>query len=194
MSLHREFERAVRHGWLAHFIEAADRYGHAATVLMGMASRETNMGGRELSPGVFEWLEHAGDSGHGYGLMQVDSRTDPQFARSGAWKYAGPSILKGAEILSMKRARILGLTGLIVDLTDSKRHHVTFTMPTFEPDMLERVTIAAYNCGLWSAYHASLGRDPDRGTTGKNYSADVLARAAVFRELLDAADVKGSPC
>ncbi len=194
MSLHLEFERVVRHGWLAHFIEAADRYGHGVAVLMGIASRETNLGGRELSPGVFEWLERAGDGGHGFGLMQVDSRTDPQFVRSGAWRQPGPSILKGAEILSLKRARILGLTGMTVDLTDSHRNHVTFTMPNFAPDVLERVTIAAYNCGLWSAYHASLGRSPDRGTTRGNYSADVLARAAVFRELLLTNEAKGKPC
>jgi len=49
---------------------------------------------------------------------------------------------------------------------------------------LLRVTVAAYNCGLWAYYHFSKGNDIDRGTTGQDYSKDVLAKAARFKPLL----------
>lgn len=187
MSLSSEFARATKEGWLEHFREAADRHGHRVEVLMGLASRETNMGGRELEPGRYEWLTRPGDNGHGYGILQIDRRTDAQFARSGAWKFAGPGILKGSEILARKRAEILERGGQITNLVDSRGNVATFTMPLFEGDarlLLERVAIAAYNCGLWAAYHAAVGHDIDQGTTNRDYSADVLARARVFAQLL----------
>jgi hypothetical protein len=48
----------------------------------------------------------------------------------------------------------------------------------------QKIAIASYNAGRWPSYAVSINRDPDTYTTGKDYSADVLARAKVFRELL----------
>ena len=52
-----------------------------------------------------------------------------------------------------------------------------------------RVTIAAYNCGLWAYYHFSKGHDVDQVTTGQDYSRDVLAKAVRFKPLLPTENV-----
>jgi hypothetical protein len=51
-------------------------------------------------------------------------------------------------------------------------------------DDLLRTAIAAYNSGLWAYYNLTKYGDPDRRTTGRNYSEDVLKRAQIFRKLL----------
>ena len=51
-------------------------------------------------------------------------------------------------------------------------------------DELLRTGIAAYNSGLWAYYNLTKYGDPDRRTTGRDYSKDVLKRAQVFRKLL----------
>ena len=44
--------------------------------------------------------------------------------------------------------------------------------------------VAAYNSGLWAYYDLSKTGDPDRHTTGRDYSADTIRRAQVFRKFL----------
>ena len=44
--------------------------------------------------------------------------------------------------------------------------------------------IGAYNSGLWAYYDLSMFGNPDRHTTGRDYSTDTLRRARVFRRLL----------
>ena len=51
-------------------------------------------------------------------------------------------------------------------------------------DELLHAAIAAYNSGLWAYYSLTKYGDPDRRTTGRDYSKDVLRRAQVFRKLL----------
>jgi hypothetical protein len=184
MSLKAEFHRAEKEGWLKHFQDAARMYLHRSEVLMAIASRESNMGGAEIAPGVYEWLTRPGDNGHGFGLMQIDGRSFPSWVETGAWRGARAGIFQGAAVLHGKRESIVLRKGKKVTITDSRNNRQTFVMPQFHEEALERIAIAAYNCGLWAAYHASLGRSPDRGTTGRNYSTDVLARASVFKQLL----------
>jgi hypothetical protein len=188
-SLYKEFERATRQGWLPFFEDAAREHCHRVEVLLGIASRETNMGGREIESGVFEWLTKAGDGGHGYGLMQIDARSFPHWVATGQWRDVASGIMKGAQVLAEKRERLLHNAGLPQTIRD--RHSgetYTYVSPTFDTTdpLLERVAIAAYNSGDWSAYHLSKGRNPDRGTSGGDYSSDVLQRALNFQRWLTA--------
>src|SRR3954470_19355806 len=95
--LKAQFARAERLGWLPHFHEAAETitkgYFDVAD-LLAIASRETN-----LDP---KWLKKPGDGGHGFGLMQIDIRSFPEFTASPDWKDARKGILYGAKVLMQK--------------------------------------------------------------------------------------------
>lgn len=169
-----QYNYAKSQGWLIHFANAAAKFGHTTADLMAIASRESNI------------KNIIGDNGHGYSLMQLDIRSYPEFCKSGKWKDAEASIFKGASALAAKR-------DVIEKVSKQKRGIVKFSngsTASFVPrEMsnadLRRITIAAYNCGGAAYYHFSKGNDPDRGTTGKDYSKDVLARSKEFQELLE---------
>ncbi len=175
--LRTQLIRARQLGWLPHFEEAAESFDWPIEVLLGVGSRETN-----LDP---KYLRVPGDNGNGFGLMQVDRRSDPVWCASGAWKDARKSILRGTEMLAEKRRRIIEREGKKITVRSSRGVERTFRMPRLDGRLLDRVAIAAYNCGDWASYHISQGNPIDRGTTGGDYSLDVLERAEVFRALLD---------
>lgn len=184
---HRQYFRAHGQGWLPFFIKAALEHQVRPEVLLAIASRETDMGGRELSTNVFEWLTKPGDSGHGFGLLQIDGRFLPEWAASGAWRQAEAGIHAGAEVLAGKRAGLQRRAGQIITVRDSStKLTYRYRLQAFTGDALERVSIAAYNCGDWAGYHVRKGRDVDHGTTHRNYSRDVLTRATAFRQWLTA--------
>ena len=164
----REFGAAKANGWLPAFAKAGTDYQFRTALLLAIASRETNM--RNI----------VGDGGHGYGLMQIDIRTDPDFATSGGWRNVPHSIERGAQILDQKRSAILHGQG--ASLSVGGYQFIGARM--LENDVLLRVATAAYNCGLWAYYAFSRGEDLDRFTTGRNYSSDVWQRKAQFEELL----------
>ncbi len=170
-----EYERAKKLGWLPYFQEAATKYDIPVEILMGIGSRET-----ELNP---YYLKHPGDyrdgTYHGYGLMQMDIGSYPDWISQGHWKDARDCILKGAEVLNAKRQEIQDGQGK--KLTVGKQE---YTGAKISGADLLRVAIAAYNSGAWAYYNYSTGHDPDRFTTGKDYSKDVLRRAARFGQLL----------
>jgi hypothetical protein len=169
-----QYERAKRLGWVPHFQDAAKAItkGFFDTAdLMAIGSRETN-----LDP---KWLTKKGDNGHGAGLMQIDDRSFPEFTNSDKWKDARLGIIRGAEVLMQKWADLQNNVGKTL-----KVKNYTFKGPAASGIIAQQITIAAYNSGRWAAYHFTKHRHPDYGTTGKDYSADVMARAKVFRELL----------
>lgn len=182
----QEFKRADREGWLAYFSAAAERHKVRPEVLMAIASRETNMGGPEVAPGRYKWLTEPGDRGNGFGIMQVDRRSFPEFAEGDGWQSAELGIEAGARVLAQKVRRLVEKAGQLGSVTE-RRTGVSwrFTFPALGGPELERVAVASYNSGDWAPYHRSKGRSPDRGTTGGNYSEDVLRRAEQFKVLLD---------
>jgi hypothetical protein len=163
-------------------MRAGEAFGLSPFVLMAIASRETNMGGQQIGDS-FEWLIRPGDNGHGFGLMQIDSRSFPEWTRLERWRDAREGIFKGAQVLAGKRSAIVEREGQRITVHERNGERWPFVMPPIEGLDLERVAIASYNSGDWAPYHFSKGRDPDRGTTGGNYSADVLERARQFRAL-----------
>src|SRR5215210_2612007 len=88
--IERQLGEAKRQGWTKHFADAGDKFGFSSATLLAIASRETNI------------KNIIGDGGHGYGLMQIDDRSYPDFIRSGDWKDPRKNIFKGAEVLDEK--------------------------------------------------------------------------------------------
>jgi hypothetical protein len=112
-----------------------------------------------------------GDGGHGRGAFQIDDRFHRDWLRQHGAASAGrvPAVADGAayaaELLAANYAfgRSKGLRG--------KR--------------LLRFAVAAYNAGAGGAWKAvQKSGDPDAGTTGGDYGADVLRRMRLVRELL----------
>lgn len=166
--IEKEFDYAKDNGWLTTFIQCSKDYDWPASVLMAIASRETNM------------KNIVGDGGHGYGCMQIDVRSFTDFCHSGGWRDPHACIEKGAEVLESKRTEIGRGVGKALSVGG---YHFTGAKFANQED-LNRVAIAAYNCGLWAYYHFSKGGSPDLSTTGHDYSADVLARSAEFVKLI----------
>jgi hypothetical protein len=167
--LKNDFDRAKATGWLQHFNEAAAAFGFSIVTLLALASRETNIQNK------------LGDGGHGHGVLQVDDRSYPQWCATSAWKDPRMSILKGTEILAGK---LLWLKQH-QDKPLHFRGHDYVGKVFASADEGLRVAIAGYNCGEGVAYYCfSEKGNPDAGTAHGNYSADVLARAAVFAKLL----------
>ncbi len=99
-----------------------------------------------------------GDGGHGRGLMQIDDRWHGEFLEA------------NSEGLDPATNIDYG-TKLLRNLTRE-----------FEGNL--SAAIAAYNQGsgnVWRRLRA--GEDVDRGTTGGDYSADVLRRMELFQQI-----------
>lgn len=170
--LKRQWERANK-DFAGMFEEASQATNLPLEILMAVGSRETNM--RNI----------IGDRGRGAGVMQVDIGTDAAFKASGAWKDAGAAIQRGAEILREKMDALIRMAGKEMTVKDRSGKAYKFTVPRLEGDQLQQTALAMYNSGWWAPYHVSKGRSPDYGTTGKDYSADVLQRADVFKSFID---------
>jgi len=164
----QQFAYAKASGWIPAFIKAGKDYDFAPSLLMAIASRETNM------------HNIVGDGGHGFGLMQIDIRSFPEWVSSGAWRFPAQVIEKGAQVLDQKVTQIHGGVGKTLNVGGYVFYGATFHTAA---DAI-RVAVAAYNSGLWAYYCFSKGEDPDRLTTGHNYSADVLKRQTEFAKLL----------
>ena len=176
-SLEKAFRRCQQLGWIPFFQEASLAYPFAPELLMAIGYRESG-----LNP---KYLKVAGDNGHGYGLMQIDIRSYPAWVKAGHWKDARACILKGAEVLASKQDEITSSIGKKLSVRTLAGHTYHFHgEPISGPDLL-RVTVAAYNCGLWAYYHYCKGHDVDQGTTGQDYSRDVLANMLRFKALLE---------
>ena len=170
-SLDQEFAYARSQGWTPLFEKAAADYGFDTATLMAIASRESDM--RNI----------VGDGGHGYSLMQIDDRSYPAFCHSSQWRNIALAIQKGAQVLDEKRTAI--------DLSQGERLQIggyPYTGAVVkDPATLLRLSIASYNAGMWPYYSFSRNDDPDRFTTGRNYSKDVLIRQQSFAALLKGA-------
>lgn len=173
--LHAQYKRAKQLDWIPFFIEAAEKVTKGffdAADLMAIGSRESN-----LDP---VWLTKPGDRGNGFGLMQADKRSFPNFTKSEAWKDPRKGIMFGAEVLMQKwhdNQEGIGRKRTV-------KGHSYVGKDIGQGLEAQRVTIAAYNNGRWPHYAVSHDRDPDSYTTGHDYSRDVMERAQAFREML----------
>jgi hypothetical protein len=166
--LGQQFARVETNGWLTIFRATAQRYDFPVEVLLGIASRESNI------------ESVIGDGGHGYGIMQIDDRSFSDWCHCGSWRNPTACIRMGVSILDQHREMIVHSQGVVLRVGGDE----FAGKPDLSDEELLRTTIASYNCGLWAYYGLSVEGDPDFRSTGRNYSADTLARAAVFKSLL----------
>lgn len=174
--LEKQYEVAKKNGWLPVIAQSSGLYGFKTELLMAIASRETN-----LNP---KYLSISGDGGHGYGLMQIDKRSFPEWVSTGKWRDAGECFLKGVQVLISKLTAIKKARGNDLTITDSKGNITTFRVCDFDDNTALRIAVSAYNVGLWALYHYCKSGNPDKTTTGRDYGSDVFARAAVFKDII----------
>lgn len=166
--LKKQFKRAKNNGWIAHFEEAGADYLFETSLLMAIASRETNM------------KNIIGDSGHGYGIMQIDDRSFPDWCNSGAWEDVEQAIAKGALVLDEKRTNVEKNQGKKISFKGKK----FVGKDNLSKSDILRIAVSSYNCGWWAYYNFSKGNDVDKNSTEGNYSKDVLKRQKAFAALL----------
>lgn len=167
--IRNQFKRSQKSGWLPFFQSAANDYQFEESLLMAVASRETNI------------KNIVGDGGHGYGIMQIDDRSFPDWCHSGAWKDAEQAIIKGASVLDDKRTFVEKNQGK--KITFGKKYSFVGKDHLTAGEIL-RIAVSSYNCGVWAYYNVSQGKDVDATSTGKDYSADVKRRQDAFAEYL----------
>lgn len=171
--LKQQYDRVVNDGWLQHFQDASLAYFWPVELLLAIGSRESNI------------QQIMGDNGNGAGIMQIDRRHNAAFVSSGIWQNIRQNVFYGARILSQKRQFIvLNFEEPIRLGPDSKGNFANVTIPRMDEIDLVSVSLAAYNVGLWAVYHYVNSHNPDKTTTGGDYSNDVTMRAQVFRGLI----------
>jgi hypothetical protein len=193
-----QYHRANSNGWLGDCLNAAAQHGTPRELPIALMSRET-----ECNP---LYLRQKGDPvidantgkvkldaegnvvGYGHGLMQVDSRWHPDWCEAKTedgtplWHIAHECIFEGMKIF----ASILDEIKKFEAAGQCKYKGHVFTVPALTETQRYRAAIAGYNCGSAAAlYYYLVKGQPDLGTTHHNYSADVLKRAEVFRELIE---------
>lgn len=148
--LSAEFDRVVKIGWLPLFAAAAKQYNFSTSLLLAIASRETNL---TSIKGDFRDGQY-----HGYGIMQIDIATDPAFCSTWNPTKLAESINEGALILSEKRAQLVA-----AGITD--------------PHALAASYNAGATAVIRALAE---GNSADSVTTGRDYGTDVIERATAF--------------
>jgi soluble lytic murein transglycosylase-like protein len=151
-----EWQQAEK--YLDFVFEAAQAHRIDPFIILGIGSRETFWGALwNAGPDII------GDNGNGYGLMQADKRYHKEHIESGDWKDP--------------KKHIDYCTGLL------RWNFNYFHGKHLVDPVLTRCAIASYNASFGRVLAAVLrADDPDSVTTGRNYSADVLRRAAWYRD------------
>ena len=182
--LEKQYKQALSLGWVDAVLEASRKTGVRASLLLSLASRET-----ELNP---LYLKIPGDHGRGFGLTQADIGSYPAWINSGKWKIAYECFLFAGERINerLKHYKQVSSQSGLFTVKDRQGKDFSIARRPLGPNDLERVAIASYNVGGWSYYHYCKGRSADYSTTpgpsGKpDYSLDVLLRERTFAALLD---------
>ncbi len=148
-------------GFADKLAQHATAHGLAVPYFYAIASRETNC--------VNELGDFQSDGAHGVGIVQIDIQHDiaRQARDSGSWKTnPDPLIEVGAQMLAGN-----------ISLAKS-------TFPAFTQEQALKVAASGYNAGMGNAIAGSNEGDSDKFTTGHDYGADVMARMAIFAELI----------
>lgn len=170
--IEKQFDRVVANGWLPWFQREAKRANTTTAHLLGIGSRETNL---KNIRGDFR-----GGKYHGFGVMQVDIGTDPEYARTWTPEKVEPSIVRGVDIYLSKVKDTKYGSGKKLAVRGR-----WFTGRAAEPDDIRRIATAAYNCGRWAYWHFTRMENVDSTTTGDDYSRDVYDRAVQFADILE---------
>ena len=159
--LRNELQRLRNTGFAAKLEQQATGKGFSASFLFGIASRETNC--------VNELGDVQDGKAHGVGIIQIDIQHPiaRQARDNGTWKTnPDPLIEFGAQILAQ-------------NIQKARKE-----LPTFTAQEQLKVAASGYNCGIDRAISGAQDGDSDEHTTGHNYGRDVIARMAIFDELI----------
>lgn len=167
-----QFQKVLNRGWLPYFDEVAEFTSTTTSLWLAIASRETNI---ENIRGDYRNGKY-----NGYGVVQVDIGTDPEYCKSWTPENVRGGLIGGAKIFLSKTKDTLNCVGV-----NSKVRSRSFVGKNVENDDLRRISTAAYNCGRWAHYHFSNLQNVDSTTTKSNYSRDVYDRAFFFAKFLD---------
>jgi Transglycosylase SLT domain len=156
--------------------QAATTYNLEPSLICAIGSRESDWGqGSDMRPkgpsGTGDWAARNPQRwgyamppdglGWGRGLMQVDY-AESSFGKTGAWMDPTANILFGAN-----------------ELATNVKHYTANPIQGVDP---VRAAVAAYNCGQGGVAKAIAdGYGVDQYTAGRDYSTDVLQRAAWFK-------------
>ena len=130
---------------------AAAKFGVSAALLAALASRESRARAALDANG---W----GDNGNGFGILQVDKNSH---------------VIEGEES-PISQAHIAQATAILVLGIDQIR----VNHPDWEGIYVLKGGVAAYNCGISNVQTIE---GMDIGTTGDDYSSDVIARAKYYQ-------------
>lgn len=155
--LRAQLIKAKMNGWFEYFKSASANHSIPLSILLAIASRETNISNIK------------GDSGHGRGIMQIDDRYHSKFISHNKEGLDPESNIDYAA--SLLRSNI----DRVANEFNSSDYNITL-----------KPAISGYNGSLAKVIAlVHNGKDPDQATTKKNYAADVLARREVFDKLLN---------
>jgi hypothetical protein len=153
-----ELERARTKRWDRAMAAAETEKALPVGLLLAVASQETDMN------------DVVGDGGHGRGLFQIDDRSHTDFlTEQGASGPGGKPPVKAAA--KYAAALLRGNLDFGVAKGVKKADRTKFML-------------SAYNAGAGGALAGHAEGDSDKRTTGGDYGKSVLARYAVFQELL----------
>jgi hypothetical protein len=144
----------------------------SAALALAIGSRETGL------------MNIVGDHGHGRGVFQQDDRFQVDFLRSTRGCKSGTYVASFDSALPAGRVPTLsaGCRRMIEIIEANVAQAINAGVP--DGHRLQ-VAVAGYNAGFGGALAGwREKRDPDLNTTGKDYSRDVLARAALVAGML----------
>lgn len=156
-----QLARIRANGLLEMLSNAAVARGLPTAFAVAIASRETNC---KNIRGDFH-----DDAYHGIGIVQIDTQHTIAVIASASGSWAtdpAPLIDYGVTLLASNLAEVKS------------------TLPLREIGDQMKIAAAGYNCGLSAALNAAMSGDCDARTTGKDYGGDVMARFAIFEDLL----------
>jgi len=137
------------------FTSTAAKFGMSAALLAALGSRESRICAALDENG---W----GDHGNGFGILQVDKNSH---------------VIEGAES-PISPAHMEQATGILVRNID----HVRANHPDWDDVYVLKGGVAAYNCGVSNVQTIE---GMDIGTTGDDYSSDVIARAKYYQNHIE---------
>ncbi|MGK7892362.1 MAG: peptidoglycan DD-metalloendopeptidase family protein [Xenococcus sp. (in: cyanobacteria)] len=141
------------------FRQASLKFDISLAVTVAVASRETHLG---TVLGIGGNKPGWGDNNHGFGVMQVDRRYHTIQGKDDP--FSQEHIEQALSIFANYRSQLL------------QKH------PSWSDSYILKGTCAAYNSGVANVQTIS---GMDIGTTGNDYSNDVIARALFFKQHID---------
>jgi|SRR5882672_1931775 len=150
-----------QNGFATKLEQQATAHNLPPNFFFAIASRETNC--------VNMLGDKQGGQFHGVGIVQIDIQHEiaRQARDTGSWKTNPDSLIEfGAQLLAG-------------NINQAKQK-----FPDLSAEQHLKIAASGYNCGMANAISGQQQGDSDKRTTGHDYGRDVMARMAVFTELI----------